>query len=183
MQVEVGGTGLLGFCDASFTEQRTNIGRHWLNEHNWNRTWVLHSAGYFANGNVRDANVKNARFTAGDRILIKLNFFNEAAEFYRDSGGDTGGEEPRYLGSTNGICIPVRLGFQMFHHGSRITLIKYEDQTGSMPTVDRAAAYLARGQLMHEASLKECPVWNFALPMCSMTRSYLALASFSVRQK
>ena len=60
MQVEVGGTGLLGFCDASFTEQRTNIGRHWLNEHNWNRTWVLHSAGYFANGNVRDANVKNA---------------------------------------------------------------------------------------------------------------------------
>ena len=101
MQVEVGGTGLLGFCDASFTEQRTNIGRHWLNEHNWNRTWVLHSAGYFANGNVRDANVKNARFTAGDRILIKLNFFNEAAEFYRDSGGDTGGEEPRTGSNVN----------------------------------------------------------------------------------
>ncbi len=63
--LEVHGTGLLGFCQASFTEQRANIGKHWLNEHNHNRTWVLHSNGYFANGNKLSANERLARFTSG----------------------------------------------------------------------------------------------------------------------
>ena len=63
--VEVRGTGLLGFCQASFTEQRANIGKHWMNEDNRNRTWVLHSNGYFANGNQLSANERLARFTSG----------------------------------------------------------------------------------------------------------------------
>jgi hypothetical protein len=73
--VEVGGPGLLGFCPASFIEQRTRIGKHWMNEDNFDRTWALHSTGTFANGNVCSESERNARFTAGDRILIRLNLF------------------------------------------------------------------------------------------------------------
>ena len=103
--VEVGGTGLLGFCPASFVDQRTRIGKapvvyleglafckpfrtetdcishasmagkHWMNEENYDKTWVLHSSGTFANGSVCSEPERNARFTAGDRIRIRLNLF------------------------------------------------------------------------------------------------------------
>lgn len=73
--VEVGGPGLLGFCPASFVEQRTRIGKHWMNEDNVDRTWTLHSTGAFANGNMCSESERNARFTAGDRILVRLNLF------------------------------------------------------------------------------------------------------------
>eukprot|EP00802_Teleaulax_amphioxeia_P009105 Tamp_09121.p1 GENE.Tamp_09121~~Tamp_09121.p1 ORF type:complete len:311 (+),score=74.40 Tamp_09121:89-1021(+) len=146
--VEVRGTGLLGFCQASFTEQRANIGKHWMNEDNRNRTWVLHSNGYFANGNQLSANERLARFTSGDRILIRLNLFKETAEYFRDSGASSGAGEPRYMGMTTGICIPVRLGFQMFRADDAITLLKYSDLTDEMPLSERAEGYLTRAHLM-----------------------------------
>jgi len=36
-----------------------------------------------------------------------------------------------------GICIPVRLGFQMFRADDAITLLKYSDLTDEMPLSER----------------------------------------------
>ena len=155
--VEVGGTGMLGFCEASFTEKRAMIGKHWMNEENVNRVWILHSTGHFANGNVLSENEPNARFTAGDRILIKLDLFKETAEYFRDSGASSGGGEPRYLGMNSGICIPVRLGFQMFKTSTAITLLEYRDLTDTIPPRERAEAFLIRGDALYERADKVLP--------------------------
>mmetsp|Transcript_100478 Transcript_100478/g.146673 ORF Transcript_100478/g.146673 Transcript_100478/m.146673 type:complete len:269 (-) Transcript_100478:340-1146(-) len=160
--VEVGGTGLLGFCQASFVDQRSNIGKHWMNEDNVDRTWVLHSAGYFANGNVRSENERSARFTAGDRIIIQLNLFKETAEYYRDSGASTGGGKPRFMGMVRGICIPVRLGFQMYRADDTIKILNYQDLTETLPLSERAEGYLTRGELLFKRAQDIAPTSQHA---------------------